>query len=69
MRVIILNSVACEELTEKLSCKQRLKGDERVSHTGVWKENDPSRRKKQTNKNPKVEACLACSKTHSRNPV
>lgn len=48
MRVIILNSVACEELTEKLSFKQRLKGDERVSHTGVWKENDPSKRKKQT---------------------
>lgn len=30
MRVTILDSVACEELTEKVSFRQRLKGDEKA---------------------------------------
>lgn len=45
MRFTILNSVVCEELTKKLSFRQRLKGDERVRHAGIWKENDAVKRK------------------------
>lgn len=45
MRVTVLNSVVCEELTEQVSLRSRLKGDERVSHVGIWRKNDPGKGK------------------------
>lgn len=59
MRVTILDSVACEELTEKVSFRQRLKGDEKAMQVSgrrmIWA------REKKKFKVSKAEVCLACS--------
>lgn len=52
MRVTILDSVACEELTEKVSFRQRLKGDEKAMQVSgrrmIW-----AREKKKNSKSPR----------------
>lgn len=60
MRVTILNSVACEELAEKVSFRQRLKGDERATQVS-GRRMMGAREKKQFFKVSKAEVCLACS--------
>lgn len=48
----MLSRVACEELTEEVSFRQRLKGDERLSHAGIWRRNDPGKGENKFLKDP-----------------
>lgn len=51
MRVTMVNSVVCKELTEKVSFRQKLKGDE-SSHADIWRKTDLGKGKNKLKKSP-----------------